>query len=136
MKAKFHPWMLIGLFPFLMIFLGLRAIGNHDFATDGARDAAPAAPDWKPAYYRGRATVASHLKAPTSAKFSNPLNDSATGSNELRPGVWEAFGTVDSQNSFGAMRHENWRVVWDEAQGAPLYTQIGAQSWGDPKSGN
>ncbi|MDQ1206604.1 hypothetical protein [Microbacterium sp. SORGH_AS_0862] len=55
------------------------------------------------------AQIESQLKAPSTAKF----NSEATGS-----GTWTVTGTVDAENSFGAMIRSSYQctVVMDEAK--------------------
>lgn len=63
------------------------------------------------AFYVGRKACENALKAPSTAKFSNPYSDADTGWSPYGFNQWKAFGHVDSQNSFGAMLRSQWLAV-------------------------
>ena len=65
----------------------------------------------KEAYYIARAAIQRSLKSPSSAKFSNPLNQSDTGWNSDGYYQWRVGGRVEAQNSFGAMIEQRWFAV-------------------------
>ena len=81
-------------------------------------------------YYRGRGVIERNLKAPASAKWSD-LGDAGTGAVEAGKGIWQTFGKVDAQNSFGALIRESWEVILEAQSGEVLYVRLGTQKSGD-----
>lgn len=71
--------------------------------------------EWKPTSTQAAETcegwVSEKLKSPSTAEFSSE-RESSTGTNS-----WTITGTVDAQNSFGAMIRAEWAcdVRWDTA---------------------
>jgi hypothetical protein len=65
--------------------------------------------------------VRQHLKAPTTAKFSE------TRGAELANGIWYVKGNVDSQNTFGAMLRSKWELLLEKRTRDILSLQIGDQ---------
>jgi hypothetical protein len=87
------------------------------------------------AYFSARDYVEKHLKAPATARWSDLYNaDNRTGYHNLGGGKYEAYGYVDSQNSFGALLRNDWRVVMQivsATQYQVLYMRIGDTAVGD-----
>jgi hypothetical protein len=64
------------------------------------------------AYYTSRAFIKKALKAPETAKFSNPLlNQDTTASVVTHEGRIRSTGVVEAQNSFGVPLEQSWQVV-------------------------
>lgn len=64
------------------------------------------------AYYTSRAYIKEALKAPKTAKFSNPLlNQDTTASVVTHEGRIKSTGVVEAQNSFGVPLEQSWQVV-------------------------
>lgn len=62
-------------------------------------------------YYAGQSFVKKHLKAPSSAKFSNPYSDDgASFQRRVDENTFHVGGWVDSQNGFGAMIRTTWEA--------------------------
>jgi hypothetical protein len=84
------------------------------------------------AYYHGREACRKALKAPSTAKFSNPYSDEHTGWSRWGYNQWKVFGYVDAQNSFGAMLREDWLAV---VKKGGEYFEIVFLRLGDTESG-
>lgn len=68
--------------------------------------------DLSDAYYTSRNFIKNTLKAPSTAKFSNPITDQqTTGSNITVEGRIQSKGIVEAQNSFGVPLKDHWMVV-------------------------
>lgn len=85
------------------------------------------------AYYTAQKAVEKALKAPATAQFSTPLVDRSAGYRTLGDGRYEAWGYVDSENSFGAMIRSEWRVVLrrEGSVYAVLYMKVGDKTAGN-----
>jgi hypothetical protein len=91
------------------------------YGSDTRTPASPSQPSESPkpkatnrgeeAYYLARKVCEKSLKAPATAKFSNPNLDANTGWEPYGYFQWKAFGYVDAQNSFGAMLRNQWLAV-------------------------
>lgn len=79
------------------------------------------------AYYTSKAVVQEMLKAPSTAKFSNPYTDSETGWSKVGDDEYRCWGYVDSQNSFGAMLRSTWitQVKRSGTGWLPVYFKFG-----------
>jgi len=84
-------------------------------------------------YYTALSTIRKNLKSPSAAKFSNYQTDKSTGARSLGGGVWQAAGSVEAQNSFGATVKSRWELIWRDG-GEILYMRIGDQKAGDKES--
>lgn len=70
------------------------------------------------AYYSAINSIKNVLKAPSTAKFSNPVLDpEGTGAKADAAGRIVCKGTVDAQNSFGVPLRQKW-VVWVQPKGS------------------
>lgn len=80
------------------------------------------------AFYAAQNYVEKNLKAPATARFSS-LADKETGYKTVASRRYEAWGYVDSENTFGAMLRNKWRVVLQEngEDYQVLYASIGDQ---------
>jgi hypothetical protein len=68
------------------------------------------------AYYSARNSIKTVLKAPSTAKFSNPQLDPGTGATPDDAGRIVCKGFVEAQNSFGVPLRQGW-VVWVQPEG-------------------
>jgi hypothetical protein len=66
--------------------------------------------DSRHAWLAGREMIRKVLKAPSTAKFSDFYTDGDTGCRGVGTNIWEAWGWVDSENSFSAMLRSKWLV--------------------------
>ncbi len=88
--------------------------------------AVTATPDNENLWWAGMLATKQSLKAPSTAKFSS-LGDDGT-SYSMRPdGSCDAYGYVDSQNSFGAMLRNKWHAIVKrrDAGYKVIYLEIG-----------
>lgn len=70
------------------------------------------------AYYSARNSIREALKAPSTAKFSNPqLDPEGTGATPDDAGRIICKGYVEAQNSFGVPLRQRW-VVWVQPEGS------------------
>lgn len=68
--------------------------------------------DMENAYYTSREFIKKALKAPSTAKFSNPISDNeTTGSAVTNEGRIKSKGVVEAQNSFGSPLRKSWTVI-------------------------
>jgi hypothetical protein len=84
------------------------------------------ADDRRSAYAEAEVFCREHLKAPSTARFST-ASTSPLGSN-----CWYVCGSVDSQNSYGAMLREKWIAIvrQDGSQFHTDFVKIGDQTYG------
>ena len=76
------------------------------------------------AYYSARNSIKNVLKAPSTAKFSNPVLDpEGTGAKPDTAGRIVCKGTVDAQNSFGVPLRQRW-VVWVQPEGSDQWRVV------------
>ena len=84
----------------------------------------------KNAYYAGKGYIQKHLKAPSTAKWSNYYDEnSGTGRrNDITNGFY-TVGYVDAENSFGAKLRQTWRVdmIHDGDMWRFFYAKLGGQ---------
>jgi len=59
--------------------------------------------------------VEKHLIAPSTAKFSEIDEGNRWHAYQIKNGMWDVTGWVDSQNAFGAMLRQEWVVELDES---------------------
>lgn len=85
------------------------------------------------AFFVGQRAAERGLKAPSTAKFSNPGTDSETGWLPHGYCQWKTFGWVDAQNSFGAMLRENWYAVVRKVDDSfeIVYLKVGKSETGE-----
>ncbi len=110
---------------------GLLALFGCDAPSSGSASSHLSAGE--EAWNMGQQFVTDSLKAPASAHFAN-IADPKSGFQMIEDGAWETWGSVDSQNSFGAMLRSEWRVVVKPAGGKQwrrIYLRLGDQEFGE-----
>lgn len=96
--------------------------------------------DLQSAYYTARKFIQNALKAPSTAKFSNPLTDKQTTGYELDgSGRIKCRGVVEASNSFGVPLRQGWTAHLQQEnakQWRIVYAVLGDQTLIDTKKQN
>jgi ParB-like chromosome segregation protein Spo0J len=96
--------------------------------------------DMENAYYTARKFIQNALKAPSTAKFSNPLTDKETTGYTLDgTGRIKCRGVVEASNSFGATLRQGWSAYVQQEnaqQWRIVYAVLGDQTLIDTRKQN
>ena len=96
--------------------------------------------DMQNAYYIGRKFIQNALKAPSTAKFSNPLTDAFTTGYTLDgPGRIKCRGVVEASNSFGVPLRQVWSASVQQENAKEwriVYAVLGEQTLIDTRKQN